>query len=165
MNSVQARRAERPRSRLYATCRRRAGTLTSFLLRPLSSPRSRGPVRRPASSVARSQPRAAATAAHRLLEIRQSACARCRSPVRNRVPFRHFRNWIAISFPDDRYHLLFRKPSLPHCSLRFGSQSLNYPTVRKPRGRSSGGGHVGTSSRPSMASCHPMRSLHPTSGR
>jgi hypothetical protein len=29
-NSVQARRAERPRSRPYATCWRRAGTLTIF---------------------------------------------------------------------------------------------------------------------------------------
>jgi hypothetical protein len=36
-NSVQAPRAERPRSRLYATCRRRADTLTSNeMVRPSS---------------------------------------------------------------------------------------------------------------------------------
>src|SRR5690348_10679448 len=42
-------RAESPRSRPYATRRRRAGTLTSFLPRLPSSPRSRGRVRQPAS--------------------------------------------------------------------------------------------------------------------
>jgi hypothetical protein len=37
---------------------------------------------------------------------------------------------------DDRHHLLFRKTSFPHCSLRMGSQSLNLSMVRKSGSRS-----------------------------
>src|SRR4029079_8807751 len=43
---------------------------------------------------------------------------------------------IAIPLPDDRDHLLFRKTSFSHCSLRIGSQSLNLSMVRKSGGRS-----------------------------
>src|SRR6476659_1861341 len=37
------------------------------------------------------------------------------------VPLGHRRHRIAIHLPDDRHHLLFRKSSFPHCSLRIGS--------------------------------------------
>jgi hypothetical protein len=37
----------------------------------------------------------------------------------------HRRYWFAIRLADNRHHLLFREPTLPHCSLRIGSQSLN----------------------------------------
>jgi hypothetical protein len=52
------------------------------------------------------------------------------------VPLGHRRHRIAIRLPDDRHHLLFRKSSFPHCSLRIGSQSLNLSMVRKSAGRS-----------------------------
>src|SRR6266700_3028000 len=40
------------------------------------------------------------------------------------VPLGHRRNLIAIRLADDCNHLLFRKPTFAHCSLRIGSQSL-----------------------------------------
>src|SRR5271166_989895 len=53
------------------------------------------------------------------------------------LPLGHRRPRIAIRLSDDRHHLLFRKSSFPHCSLRIGSQSLNLSMVRKSAGRSS----------------------------
>ena len=53
------------------------------------------------------------------------------------VPLGHGCHRIAIPLPDNRHHLLFRKTSFPHCSLRIGSQSLNLSMVRKSGGRSS----------------------------
>jgi hypothetical protein len=52
------------------------------------------------------------------------------------VPLGHRCHRIAIRLPDDRHHLLFRKTSFPHCSLRIGSQSLNLTMVGKSGGRS-----------------------------
>ena len=55
-SSVQARRCDRPRPVAYATAERRACTLTIFLRRSPSSPRSRGRAPPAASSAARSPP-------------------------------------------------------------------------------------------------------------
>jgi hypothetical protein len=52
------------------------------------------------------------------------------------VPLGHRRHRFTIRLPDDRDHLLFRKTSFPHCSLRIGSQSLNLSMVRKSGSRS-----------------------------
>src|SRR6516225_7538678 len=50
---------------------------------------------------------------------------RVRARFADPVTLRHRRYWFAIRLPDNRHHLLFREPALPHCSLRIGSQSLN----------------------------------------
>src|SRR6266566_7498213 len=52
------------------------------------------------------------------------------------VPLGNRRHRIAIRLADDRHHLLFREPRLPHRSLRIGSQSLTLSMVRNLGGRS-----------------------------
>src|SRR5262249_5857738 len=49
------------------------------------------------------------------------------------VPLGHRRYWFAICLADDCNHLLFREPTLPHCSLRNRepvSQLIAGPKIR-----------------------------------
>jgi len=111
---VQARRTDRPRSRPYVTCCRRAGTLSSFLPQPLSSPRSPGRAPPPASSAARSPSPAGADGTHPPTAARRAACPGVDRRLADPVPLRNLANRVPIRLPDDPNHLLAREPRLPH---------------------------------------------------